>query len=70
MMEVVFKDKANARAGAKFVSLFPGLGYAAGESHFDRPALHHGSLTRGGEQGTRSCSGCTSSEASRTSTTS
>lgn len=27
---VIFKDKANASAGKKFVSLFPGLGYAAG----------------------------------------
>lgn len=27
---VIFKDKANASAGRKFVSLFPGLGYAAG----------------------------------------
>jgi len=30
MAEVVFKDKARAPLGAKFVSLFPGLGYAAG----------------------------------------
>ncbi|KAK4187603.1 mitochondrial carrier domain-containing protein [Podospora australis] len=27
---VIFKDKATATAGRKFVSLFPGLGYAAG----------------------------------------
>ncbi|KAB5583680.1 mitochondrial GTP GDP transporter [Coniochaeta sp. 2T2.1] len=27
---VIFKDKANASFGKKFVSLFPGLGYAAG----------------------------------------
>jgi hypothetical protein len=27
---VIFKDKANASAGRKFFSLFPGLGYAAG----------------------------------------
>ncbi|EGS24015.1 uncharacterized protein CTHT_0007260 [Thermochaetoides thermophila DSM 1495] len=27
---VIFKDKANASFGRKFVSLFPGLGYAAG----------------------------------------
>lgn len=27
---VIFKDKATAPAGKKFVSLFPGLGYAAG----------------------------------------
>ncbi|KAK0651500.1 mitochondrial carrier domain-containing protein [Cercophora newfieldiana] len=27
---VIFKDKASASAGRKFVSLFPGLGYAAG----------------------------------------
>jgi hypothetical protein len=27
---VVFKDKATAPLGKKFVSLFPGLGYAAG----------------------------------------
>ena len=27
---VIFKDKANASLGKKFVSLFPGLGYAAG----------------------------------------
>lgn len=27
---VIFRDKANASAGKKFVSLFPGLGYAAG----------------------------------------
>lgn len=30
--QIVFKDKATATAGAKLVSLFPGLGYAAGES--------------------------------------
>ncbi|BGP44110.1 high copy suppressor of abf2 [Rhodotorula kratochvilovae] len=30
MMEVVFREHANARAGQKFLSLFPGLGYAAG----------------------------------------
>lgn len=29
-MEVVFREHANARAGQKFLSLFPGLGYAAG----------------------------------------
>ncbi|KKA27484.1 hypothetical protein TD95_001979 [Thielaviopsis punctulata] len=28
--KVIFKEKATAGAGAKFVSLFPGLGYAAG----------------------------------------
>ncbi|KAK4205752.1 mitochondrial carrier domain-containing protein [Triangularia verruculosa] len=28
--QVIFKDKATASAGRKFVSLFPGLGYAAG----------------------------------------
>jgi hypothetical protein len=28
--KVVFKDKANVSAARKFVSLFPGLGYAAG----------------------------------------
>ncbi|KAK1832765.1 mitochondrial GTP/GDP carrier protein 1 [Podospora conica] len=28
--KVIFKDKASATAGRKFVSLFPGLGYAAG----------------------------------------
>ncbi|KAF7542340.1 hypothetical protein G7Z17_g11659 [Cylindrodendrum hubeiense] len=28
--QVIFKDKAAASAGKKFVSLFPGLGYAAG----------------------------------------
>lgn len=27
---VIFKDKAAAPLGKKFVSLFPGLGYAAG----------------------------------------
>lgn len=27
---VIFKDKANATTGRKFISLFPGLGYAAG----------------------------------------
>ena len=27
---VIFKDKASAPFGRKFVSLFPGLGYAAG----------------------------------------
>lgn len=27
---VIFKDKANVSFGRKFVSLFPGLGYAAG----------------------------------------
>jgi hypothetical protein len=30
MAQVVFKDKAHASLGTKFVSLFPGLGYAAG----------------------------------------
>ncbi|BGP20968.1 hypothetical protein JCM10213_003360 [Rhodosporidiobolus nylandii] len=30
MMEVVFREHANAKAGQKFLSLFPGLGYAAG----------------------------------------
>lgn len=30
MSQVVFKDKAAAGAGTKFMSLFPGLGYAAG----------------------------------------
>lgn len=30
MMEIVFREHANARAGQKFLSLFPGLGYAAG----------------------------------------
>lgn len=30
LMEVVFREHANARAGQKFLSLFPGLGYAAG----------------------------------------
>lgn len=29
-MQVVFKESANASVGKKFVSLFPGLGYAAG----------------------------------------
>lgn len=29
-MEVVFREHANAKAGQKFLSLFPGLGYAAG----------------------------------------
>lgn len=28
--KVIFKDKAEAAAGKKFFSLFPGLGYAAG----------------------------------------
>ncbi|GAA6044052.1 hypothetical protein JCM8097_008693 [Rhodosporidiobolus ruineniae] len=28
--EIVFREHANARAGQKFLSLFPGLGYAAG----------------------------------------
>jgi hypothetical protein len=28
--QVIFKDKASATVGRKFVSLFPGLGYAAG----------------------------------------
>jgi len=27
---VIFRDKAAAPAGRKFISLFPGLGYAAG----------------------------------------
>lgn len=27
---VIFKDKAAAPVGRKFISLFPGLGYAAG----------------------------------------
>lgn len=30
MNQVIFKDKATAPIGRKFVSLFPGLGYAAG----------------------------------------
>lgn len=30
MNQVIFKDKAAAPIGRKFVSLFPGLGYAAG----------------------------------------
>ncbi|KAK0531945.1 high copy suppressor of abf2 [Tilletia horrida] len=30
MTEIVFKDKARAPLGAKLISLFPGLGYAAG----------------------------------------
>ena len=30
MMEIVFREHANARAGPKFRSLCPGLGYAAG----------------------------------------
>merc|ERR1712230_144830 len=30
LMEVVFREHANAKAGQKFLSLFPGLGYAAG----------------------------------------
>ncbi|GAA6016691.1 hypothetical protein JCM10207_000149 [Rhodosporidiobolus poonsookiae] len=30
MMEIVFREHANAKAGQKFLSLFPGLGYAAG----------------------------------------
>ncbi|CAK7273317.1 high copy suppressor of abf2 [Sporothrix epigloea] len=30
LYQVIFKDKANAPFGRKFVSLFPGLGYAAG----------------------------------------
>ncbi|SPO31014.1 probable GGC1 - Protein of the mitochondrial carrier family (MCF) [Ustilago trichophora] len=30
MSQVVFKDKANANFSTKFLSLFPGLGYAAG----------------------------------------
>ena len=29
-MEVIFREHANAKAGQKFLSLFPGLGYAAG----------------------------------------
>jgi len=28
--KVVFRDKANVNAARKFLSLFPGLGYAAG----------------------------------------
>jgi hypothetical protein len=30
MMEVIFREHAKASAGKKFLSLFPGLGYAAG----------------------------------------
>ncbi|KAE8212674.1 hypothetical protein CF327_g3704 [Tilletia walkeri] len=30
MTQIVFRDKVNAPLGAKFISLFPGLGYAAG----------------------------------------
>lgn len=30
MTQIVFKDKATASVGTKFLSLFPGLGYAAG----------------------------------------
>lgn len=29
-MQVIFKDSAKATVGKKFLSLFPGLGYAAG----------------------------------------
>lgn len=29
--QIVFKDKATASVGTKLISLFPGLGYAAGE---------------------------------------
>lgn len=29
-MQVVFKNAAEASVGTKFLSLFPGLGYAAG----------------------------------------
>ena len=28
--QIVFKDQASATVGKKFISLFPGLGYAAG----------------------------------------
>jgi hypothetical protein len=28
--QVIFRDKAGAKAGKKFFSLFPGLGYAGG----------------------------------------
>ncbi|KAK4702517.1 hypothetical protein P7C70_g3709, partial [Phenoliferia sp. Uapishka_3] len=30
LQQIIFRDQAGAKAGAKFVSLFPGLGYAAG----------------------------------------
>lgn len=30
LKQVIFKDYAEAAAGRKFFSLFPGLGYAAG----------------------------------------
>ncbi|BGP58689.1 hypothetical protein JCM8202_003609 [Rhodotorula sphaerocarpa] len=30
LMEIVFREHANAKTGQKFLSLFPGLGYAAG----------------------------------------
>lgn len=30
MSQIVFREHANAAFGKKFVSLFPGLGYAAG----------------------------------------
>lgn len=30
MVQVIFRESANAPVGAKFLSLFPGLGYAAG----------------------------------------
>lgn len=38
MMEVLFKDKATANVSTKFLSLFPGLGYAAGECR-EQPLL-------------------------------
>jgi hypothetical protein len=37
MSKVIFKDKAAAPLGKRFVSLFPGLGYAAGELNRRHP---------------------------------
>ncbi|GJN94613.1 hypothetical protein Rhopal_007696-T1 [Rhodotorula paludigena] len=42
MMEVVFREHATAPAGRKFLSLFPGLGYAAGYKVLHTLTKHNG----------------------------
>lgn len=43
MMQVVFREHATAPAGRKLMSLFPGLGYAAGYKGERRGVLGDGS---------------------------
>lgn len=48
MMQVVFREHATAPAGRKLLSLFPGLGYAAGykgECRAARPTTSQDELT-------------------------